>query len=802
MLGQLNPAAAASQRPAGTAAARPRPTLQSRNVDFDSTWGAVEQLTGEVLADPLARPSLNLMQAHHKVYVIAGGQCTGLPDWAQSFVDAHRQQQSGGASASKGAAVSVYVELLHSLLTKRIREHLNARLQPLSRLSGNALLASYHREWRSYCLSVKTLSAAFGYVHTHWATGTTKDGTRTLAEQQWREVVYEGVKAELVRACLVAVAQDREGATADTATVRGVLESLCHLSPQPSRPQLLYQSHFEANYLRKLEDYLNASLLRIRQDAGGDARRELVATAHLLRGEIVRVQRLLHPSTVKPVTRVISSVVGDADARRTVAELGRLVEAGANSELEDLYWLARHRDNGVPMLAAELAGVVERSGRAAVDATTGPVAFVAAAAKAYGRFDSLVATVLERDAALTAAVRDGSSRFLNRNAHSAAAPLAPAEHLAAFTHIALRTGSGAARAELEASFPNVDAAIDAAVQLLRLLDDRDVFQARFASYLATRIISGACAQDNELLLINAVARVTSHDFCYKWRRMLTDIDRSVALRQSFKPQGLSSDAAGIEFKPLVATQGSWPLVLDRTRVLLPGPVEALAQAFQGHFVAQDQQKRLNWLHMQTVAVVRPLYTKRRYELTTSLAQLWLLLALDPHFGGSAEAEIPAVAERSGLPVDVLQRALAVLLRARVVAPATPAAQPGALPARFALNTSYAPAALKVNLHAAKEAPSASGAAASPASPVDAVAAEATQRVVQDRKFAVQAAIVRVAKSRRTVRFGDLVTDVIAQLRGSVFTPTMQLVKTNIEALIDKEYLERSADDNDTLNYVA
>jgi hypothetical protein len=40
------------------------------------------------------------------------------------------------------------------------------------------------------------------------------------------------------------------------------------------------------------------------------------------------------------------------------------------------------------------------------------------------------------------------------------------------------------------------------------------------------------------------------------------------------------------------------------------------------------------------------------------------------------------------------------------------------------------------------------------------------------------------------------------LKHALFTPTVQAVKVNIEALIEKEYLERAAGSPDTLTYLA
>lgn len=74
-------------------------------------------------------------------------------------------------------------------------------------------------------------------------------------------------------------------------------------------------------------------------------------------------------------------------------------------------------------------------------------------------------------------------------------------------------------------------------------------------------------------------------------------------------------------------------------------------------------------------------------------------------------------------------------------------------------------------------------------------------VDEDRKLYLQAAIVRVMKSRKVLKHTALVHEVLAQSRAS-FAPTVGLIKKCIEALIDKQYLERTPHSTDEYSYVA
>jgi hypothetical protein len=73
------------------------------------------------------------------------------------------------------------------------------------------------------------------------------------------------------------------------------------------------------------------------------------------------------------------------------------------------------------------------------------------------------------------------------------------------------------------------------------------------------------------------------------------------------------------------------------------------------------------------------------------------------------------------------------------------------------------------------------------------------QVVQERQHAIDAAIVRVMKMRKTLAHKLLVQEVMTQLR---FQLTNADLKRRIDNLIEREFLERSSSDSQVYNYLA
>ena len=72
---------------------------------------------------------------------------------------------------------------------------------------------------------------------------------------------------------------------------------------------------------------------------------------------------------------------------------------------------------------------------------------------------------------------------------------------------------------------------------------------------------------------------------------------------------------------------------------------------------------------------------------------------------------------------------------------------------------------------------------------------------KDRRYAIDAAIVRTMKSRKVLQHQQLTMEVVQQL-SRMFKADFKLIKKRIEDLMSRDYLERDAENPNMIKYLA
>lgn len=269
--------------------------------------------------------------------------------------------------------------------------------------------------------------------------------------------------------------------------------------------------------------------------------------------------------------------------------------------------------------------------------------------------------------------------------------------------------------------------------------------------LAKRLIHQLSqSMDAEEAMIDRLKQACGYEFTNKLHRMFTDMSVSADLNSKFvaslrdkREGGESQQQLGVGFAIYVLQAGAWPLTLPPTSgpFHIPQQFEKSIQAFEQFYHAQFSGRKLTLLHHLCQGELKLNYLKKPYLVTMPTYQMALLLLFE-HCDSVSCKEAATLLRLSH---DQLAKHAVSLLDCKLLKKSTE----GELEkdSLLTLNFEYYNKRTKFRITGATQRDT----------PHD---TEATHRSVDDdRKLYLQAAIVRIMKSRKILKHNQLIQEV-------------------------------------------
>jgi len=346
----------------------------------------------------------------------------------------------------------------------------------------------------------------------------------------------------------------------------------------------------------------------------------------------------------------------------------------------------------------------------------------------------------------------------------------PAELIARFIDSKLRTGNkGTSEEELED-------VLDKTMTLFRFIDGKDMFEAFYKKDLSKRLLLGKSASiDAEKSMISKLKAECGSGFTCKLEGMFKDVELSRDVMTSFResPQARAASSSEIELSVHVLTQGYWP-TYPPADVILPGDVLELQKQFSSYYMSKHNGRRLQWHPYLGHCTLKANFPLGRKELAVSLLQTVVLL----QFNDADDLSLEDLAKATGIEEKELRVTLQSLACGKVrVLRKEPKGRDVEEGDAFSFESGFKQALfrIKVNSIQMRE--------------TEQENEQTTERVIQDRQYQIDAAIVRIMKARKVLSHSLLISELLQQLKFPVKPPDL---KKRIESLIDREYLEREA----------
>ncbi|KAG5515817.1 hypothetical protein RHGRI_036759 [Rhododendron griersonianum] len=430
-----------------------------------------------------------------------------------------------------------------------------------------------------------------------------------------------------------------------------------------------------------------------------------------------------------------------------------LMDANRIDDLQRMYSLF-FRVNALEILRQAISSYIRKTGQGIVMDEEKDKDMVSSLLEFKGSLDTIWEESFAKNEAFCNTIKDAFEHLINLRQNR------PAELIAKFLDEKLRAGNkGTSEEELEGT-------LDKILVLFRFIQGKDVFEAFYKKDLAKRLLLGKSAS------IDAEKSIISKD-----------IELSKEINESFKQssQARIKLPSGIELSVHVLTTGYWP-TYPPMDIRLPHELNVYQDIFKEFYLSKYSGRRLMWQNSLGHCVLKAEYPKGKKELAVSLFQTVVLML----FNDAQKLSFQDIKDSTGIEDKELRRTLQSLACGKL-----PKGREVDDDDSFLFNEEFTAPLYRIKVYSVVNAIQMKETVEENTS--------TTERVFQDRQYQVDAAIVRIMKTRKVLSHTLLITELFQQLKFPIKPADL---KKRIESLIDREYLERDKSNPQIYNYLA
>lgn len=575
-----------------------------------------------------------------------------------------------------------------------------------------------------------------------------------------------------ISAILDLIRDERQGVLIDRALVKDLLCMLSNLS--------VYKTSFEPNFLEETQTlYRTESQRRIQEE---DVPAYLHYVQGVLHDETQRSLYYLESLTQLPLIETVERELIGAHLTTILTKgLDQLLDDMRMDDLILMYNLLNRVSSGLTELCTHFNKYIKNRGQVIVTNVDKDKTMVQDLLIFKERMDRVVNECFQKQEKFVYSLKEAFEHFINQR------PNKPAELIAKYIDSKLKAGNK------EATEDELEKILDQILVLFRFIHGKDVFEAFYKKDLAKRLLVNKSASvDAEKSMLSKLKQECGAAFTGKLEGMFKDVELSKDMMVSFKNHMLSHQMdASIDMYVNVLTMGYWP-TYQPLEVKLPDFLLKHQNAFEKFYTSKHTGRKLQWQPNLGQCILIGQFSNdedkptsvEKHELVVSLFQALVLLL----FNNQDEFSYKEILESTKIDQVELKRTLQSLACGKVrVINKRPLGKDINEGDKFIYNAKF-----KHNLHRIK---------------INQVQLKETQeehsmteeRIFQDRQYQIDAAIVRIMKTRKKISHTNLVCEVIDHLRFPVRNADL---KVRIESLIERDYLQRDQENAQLYNYVA
>ena len=524
----------------------------------------------------------------------------------------------------------------------------------------------------------------------------------TLHLVQWRKVLFEKLSDKVMDSVLKLVEKQRSGETIEHSQIKQIVDSFVSLGldeSDSSKSTLdVYRFHFERPFLSATKEFYQAES---KQFVAENSVVEYMKKAEArLAEEEERVGMYLHQDIAVPLKKACNQALIADHSALMREEFQVLLDNDREEDMARMYNLLARIPDGLDPLRTRFETHVRKAGLNAVQKVNSsegdklePKVYVDALLEIHTQYQGLVKRAFTDEPEFTRSLDNACREFVNRNEVCKSGSSKSPELLAKYTDVLLRKSSTSIEeAELERTLAQI-------MTVFKYIEDKDVFQKFYSRMLARRLVhSNSSSDDAETSMISKLKEACGFEYTNKLQRMFQDMQISKDLNREFRDH-----LSDIEMtRPVDSTfsilgTGFWPLTPPSTKFSPPQEIASEIERFTLFYKHKHDGRKLTWLWHLCKGEIKAGYCKNSktpYTFQVSVYQMAILLL----FNEKDEYNYEDILSATQLSTEVLDQALAVILKAKVLQMSGASGEKPGAGKTFKLNYDFKSKKIRVNLN--------------------------------------------------------------------------------------------------------
>ncbi|CAH8288690.1 unnamed protein product [Schistosoma bovis] len=734
-----------------------------------------------------------------------------------------------------------------------VREHMIKIRDNLVENLNNKFLTYLNSCWKDHQTAMGMIRDILMYMDRVYVGPHNLDGVYKMGMTVFCDLVirYPIIREHLQKTLLDMVRKERRGEVISRSQIRDACQMFVHLG---AGSLCVYLEDFEQPFLEQSREFYRTESENFLAE-NTSASLYIKKVEQRIEEEVRRAHHHLDPSTEPKIvivleeeliSRHMETIVGMEDSGLTY-----MLTHDHFTDIAAMYGVLSRVEEGPKIMSNYISLYLREQGRNTVRDTgsSTPQQHIQDLLQLRDRANELLTRALNNQTIFRNQINSDFEYFVNLN------PRYP-EFLSLFIDEKLKRGTKGMTDQ------DVDAIFDKCIVLFRYLQEKDLFEGYYKKHLAKRLLlSKSQSDDQEKIMISKLMAECGAVYTSKLEGMFKDMAVSNTLMDEFNVVlSKGNHNLNLDLCVRVLTTGLWPTQVTNSNEALPEEADTAFEIYKNFYLSKHNgrkinlQKNMGYAELSAVFYGRPnadinapqissvtdshthgflihdssssssnqvrnqstqqapisglpgspgaqktldpsnsISTSsrsnvRKYFLQVSTYQMIILMK----FNRRNRYSFIELASETNIPERELKRSLMALALGRCsqrILCKEPKTRDIESTDIFYVNDSFISKHIKVRVQSITVKES------------EPERQETRTKVDENRRYVIEATIVRVMKARKSLSHGQLVVEVIEQLK-SRFVPTPLMIKQRIESLIEREFLARLENDRRVYKYLA